>query len=176
MKNAEGGTRTPTGCPIRPSNVRVYQFHHFGIIKGPDFQISFHFFAGEAEADGEAVALASGDEAGLVEAAGDAAGLPLAAGEAAGLTAGTGGEVTGPLLTTVLTPNPGIEKSKARNIKIAAKTTVAFSSGFCGPRGPKADWAPPPPKAPATSPPLPDCRRMARTRRMQAKIKMPLRM
>jgi hypothetical protein len=28
--NAEGGTRTPTGCPIRPSNVRVYQFHHFG--------------------------------------------------------------------------------------------------------------------------------------------------
>ena len=27
---AEGGTRTPTGCPIRPSNVRVYQFHHFG--------------------------------------------------------------------------------------------------------------------------------------------------
>ncbi len=29
--NAEGGTRTPTGRPIRPSNVRVYQFHHFGI-------------------------------------------------------------------------------------------------------------------------------------------------
>jgi hypothetical protein len=28
---AEGGTRTPTGCPIRPSNVRVYQFHHFGL-------------------------------------------------------------------------------------------------------------------------------------------------
>src|SRR5262249_4155514 len=29
---AEGGTRTPTGCPIRPSNVRVYQFHHFGTL------------------------------------------------------------------------------------------------------------------------------------------------
>jgi hypothetical protein len=28
---AEGGTRTPMGCPTRPSNVRVYQFHHFGI-------------------------------------------------------------------------------------------------------------------------------------------------
>jgi hypothetical protein len=27
---AEGGTRTPMGCPTRPSNVRVYQFHHFG--------------------------------------------------------------------------------------------------------------------------------------------------
>ena len=39
---AEGGTRTPTGCPIRPSNVRVYQFHHFGtfgrlICQIPDF-------------------------------------------------------------------------------------------------------------------------------------------
>src|SRR3990172_10572303 len=28
---SEGGTRTPMGCPTRPSNVRVYQFHHFGI-------------------------------------------------------------------------------------------------------------------------------------------------
>jgi hypothetical protein len=27
---AEGGTRTRMGCPTRPSNVRVYQFHHFG--------------------------------------------------------------------------------------------------------------------------------------------------
>ena len=28
---AEGGTRTRTGFPTRPSNVRVYQFHHFGM-------------------------------------------------------------------------------------------------------------------------------------------------
>src|SRR5207247_2129567 len=27
---AEVGTRTPTGCPTRPSNVRVCQFRHFG--------------------------------------------------------------------------------------------------------------------------------------------------
>ena len=27
---AEGGTRTRKGFPTRPSNVRVYQFHHFG--------------------------------------------------------------------------------------------------------------------------------------------------
>ena len=27
---AEGGTRTPTGRPTRPSSVRVCQFHHFG--------------------------------------------------------------------------------------------------------------------------------------------------
>jgi hypothetical protein len=30
ITGAEGGTRTPMGCPTRPSNVRVYQFHHFG--------------------------------------------------------------------------------------------------------------------------------------------------
>src|SRR5512135_1452472 len=30
---AEGGTRTPMGCPTRPSNVRVYQFHHFGTVQ-----------------------------------------------------------------------------------------------------------------------------------------------
>ena len=27
---AEGGIRTPTGRPTRPSSVRVCQFHHFG--------------------------------------------------------------------------------------------------------------------------------------------------
>ena len=28
---AEGGTRTPTSCLTRPSNVRVCQFRHFGM-------------------------------------------------------------------------------------------------------------------------------------------------
>ena len=28
---ADGESRTPTGCPIRPSSARVYQFHHIGI-------------------------------------------------------------------------------------------------------------------------------------------------
>ena len=28
--DAEGGTRTPTSYLTRPSNVRVYQFRHFG--------------------------------------------------------------------------------------------------------------------------------------------------
>src|SRR5690349_17103626 len=27
---AQGRTRTGTGCPTRPSNVRVYQFRHLG--------------------------------------------------------------------------------------------------------------------------------------------------
>ena len=28
---AQGGTRTRKPCGIRPSNVRVYQFHHLGL-------------------------------------------------------------------------------------------------------------------------------------------------
>jgi hypothetical protein len=34
---AEGRTRTGTGYPTRPSNVRVYQFRHFGLF--PDSNI-----------------------------------------------------------------------------------------------------------------------------------------
>ena len=31
IPGAEGGTRTPTSCLTRPSNVRVCQFRHFGM-------------------------------------------------------------------------------------------------------------------------------------------------
>src|SRR5882724_6668636 len=37
---AEGGTRTPTGCPTRPSNVRVCQFRHFGAMRGRSIALS----------------------------------------------------------------------------------------------------------------------------------------
>src|SRR5258705_1326427 len=37
---AEGGTRTPTGCPTRPSNVRVCQFRHFGEVRGRSIALS----------------------------------------------------------------------------------------------------------------------------------------
>src|SRR5262245_4916944 len=37
---AEGGTRTPTGCPTRPSNVRVCQFRHFGDVRGESIALS----------------------------------------------------------------------------------------------------------------------------------------
>src|SRR5213596_1755433 len=37
---AEGGTRTPTGCPTRPSNVRVCQFRHFGAMRGRSISLS----------------------------------------------------------------------------------------------------------------------------------------
>ena len=42
---AEGGTRTPTSYLTRPSNVRVYQFRHFGS-SGKDVKASSYFFVG----------------------------------------------------------------------------------------------------------------------------------
>jgi hypothetical protein len=42
--DAEGGTRTPTSCLIRPSNVRVYQFHHFGSWKAINIIASAHLY------------------------------------------------------------------------------------------------------------------------------------
>jgi len=93
--------------------VRVYQFRH------PSLKITCHYFAGEA------AGLA--DAAGLAAAEGEAAGL--AAGAVAGFEAGVGGG-DAPSSTTERVPIPGSEKTSARNIKIIAATTVAFSSGF----------------------------------------------
>ena len=118
-QNAEGGTRTPTGCPIRPSNVRVYQFHHFGNI---DFPYDFYLGEGAGEAEGTA---------------------PLDVGpEGAGVATGDGEGLLVPpslsLTTELGALYPGIEKISASIIKMIAATTVAFSSGFCAPRGPNA--------------------------------------
>ena len=130
-----------------------------------------YFFAGDAA--GEAVVasfLASSFFAGLVEAL--AAGEVDAAGEADAAAAGAvgGGVGTGASPTTELPPlMPGNEKIKANNIKRTAATIVAFSSGFCAPRGPKAVWLPAPPNADATSPPFPDCNKITRIRKTQAK-------
>jgi hypothetical protein len=96
------------------------------------FTISFlaYFFSGDA----------TGEAAGLDVADGEAAGSAPPAGEAAGLGEGEGWVAAPPLSrTTELGSNtPGSEKSSARSINIPAATTVAFSSGFCAPRGPKA--------------------------------------
>ena len=73
--------------------------------------------------------VAAGLAAGLAEAAGEADGE--AVGATAGLVAGEGlVEGLDPSSTTEYVPNPGNEKSKARNINIIAAITVAFSSGF----------------------------------------------
>jgi hypothetical protein len=87
-----------------------------------------HYFAGEAEGLGAAVA---GEATGLTPAAGEIAGeaVGLAAGAVAGLDAGVGCGAA-PSSTTEFVPIPGNEKTSARNIKIIAAITVAFSSGF----------------------------------------------
>ena len=115
------------GCPIRPSNVRVYQFHHFGTKEALTGQ---GFFCGEV--DGDATGCAVGDTTGEAVTEGTAA-AALAAGD------GNGKGAAGRSLTTdegLLIP--GRANTSARNMKIAAEITVAFSSGFCSPRGPKA--------------------------------------
>ena len=72
---AEGGTRTPTSYLTRPSNVRVCQFRHFGLIvkrhyittklHEPKTQTNTkHYFgleAGDGLASGLAVGLAAGE-------------------------------------------------------------------------------------------------------------------
>ena len=65
---AEGGTRTPTSCLTRPSNVRVYQFRHFGICGK-----AVHYLLGTASGDDEVVGAVAG-------AAGVAVGVGVAAG------------------------------------------------------------------------------------------------
>jgi len=77
------------------------------------------YFAGEDAGLGEA--------AGLAAAEGEAAGL--AVGAAAGFEAGVGCGAA-PSSITERVPIPGSSKISARNIKIIAATTVAFSSGF----------------------------------------------
>jgi hypothetical protein len=110
---ARSENRTRTGFPTRPSNVRVYQFRH------PSLKRTCDYFAGEDAGLGEA--------AGLAAAEGEAAGL--AVGAAAGFEAGVGCGAA-PSSITERVPIPGSSKISARNIKIIAATTVAFSSGF----------------------------------------------
>ena len=117
--------------------MRVYQFRH------PSLKRTYHYFAGvgvgEALGFAPLAGLATGlaEAAGLAAAVGEGAGLAAAAGEAAGLAVGAvagfeagDGEGDAPSSTTECDPIPGSEKTSARNIKIIAATTVAFSSGF----------------------------------------------
>jgi hypothetical protein len=125
-----------------------------------------HYFAGEAAGEAVVPAPLAGLAAAVGEAAGDAVGA------AAGMEAGDG-VVEGAALssTTDFVPIPGSEKISAISMKIIAATTVAFSSGFWAPRGPNAVWLPDPPKAAATSPPFPDCKRITRIRNRQTRTK-----
>ena len=161
--------------------MRVYQFRH--IPKTQIFKLATsYFFAGEGEAFASSffAGLAAGEAAALAEAAGeaDAAGEAEASGEAAGEVAAAGADATGEGVgvevstgsaTTVRPPvTPGKENNNANTMKVIAATMVAFSKGFCAPRGPNAVWLPAPPNAAATSPPFPDCNKITNTRNTQA--------
>ncbi len=105
-----------------------------------------YFFAGEAlalaaglalvaPAFALAAALGEAEAAGETEVAGDAevAAAAEADGEGVGVAVSTGA------VTTERPPViPGKEKIIANNIKMTAAVIVAFSKGFCAPRGPKA--------------------------------------
>jgi hypothetical protein len=125
---------------------RVFAIRHIASSKG-------YFFSGAADGDafgasffgssfcaglaaGEAAALA--EAAGEAEASGEAAGEVAAAGaDAAGDGVGVGVSTGSP--TTDRPPvTPGKENNSANSIKMIAATIVAFSNGFCAPRGPKA--------------------------------------
>jgi hypothetical protein len=100
-----------------------------------------YFFSGaaEGEAFGSSFAgLAASEAAGNPDAAGEAAGEVATAGtDAMGEGVGVGVSTGSP--TTERPPvTPGNEKINASSINKIAATIVAFSSGFCAPRGPKA--------------------------------------
>jgi hypothetical protein len=38
LGHADGESRTPTDCSIRPSSARVYQFHHIGSLSSKYYQ------------------------------------------------------------------------------------------------------------------------------------------
>jgi len=82
--------------------------------------------------DGDATGCAVGDKAGEGVTGGTTA-AALAAGEGRGRVAAGRSVTTDEGLLI-----PGSTNTSARSIKIAAETTVAFSSGFWAPRGPKA--------------------------------------
>jgi hypothetical protein len=155
--DAEGGTRTPTSCLTRPSNVRVYQFRHFGskslsVIRAgyklPETlcqrQIGGDYFCAGAAgavfvgvvgvAGAAAFALAAGAAAFVF--AGASPGASGAAGLAAGVACGCAG--CSPCNTEREPVTKGIESARPKSINAAAAPMVIFASKVCVPRGPNA--------------------------------------
>src|SRR5689334_16049814 len=150
---AVGRTRTGMGYPIRPSNVRVYQFHHDGT--GGRF---YGLTGLPVEGAGAEVAGAA---------------LPVAGAGAAGAgAAGAGAFCAAALPGSVwITEDRGRASRIERSIEISTKPTkapvVSLWRNVVAPRAPKAVWLPPPPKAPAMSAPLPCWSRTTRIRKKQ---------
>src|SRR5437016_5946674 len=135
---AVGRTRTGMGYPIRPSNVRVYQFHHDGI-SNPSYGV----FAG---------AFGAGGALGAVD------GVAVA-GAGVGNVAGTFWDARGffgpCLITDVCGRLSTTASARASAMNATKKPVVSLCRNVVAPRGPNVCWDPPPPKAPARSAPRP---------------------
>jgi hypothetical protein len=124
---AEGGTRTPTSYLTRPSNVRVYQFRHFGS-EGCQSALGYFFLLGCA------------DGVSTVD-VGCATGAWVAAGNGDGVATGEDcGVCTGkPDCRTELVPViAGSDRHKAISMNAAAAPIVILESKVCVPLGPNA--------------------------------------
>src|SRR5262249_3533088 len=119
-----------------------------GARAGPDRRLGVYFPAGDA--GGTAVGAAAGADVAGAWVGGRAAGRGLATGE--GTAPGTRSSTDDSLGLTSDSP-------KLVTMKAPARIVVARDSTLAEPRGPKAVWVPPPPKALARSWPLPCCRR-----------------
>ena len=122
---AEGGTRTPTSYLTRPSNVRVYQFRHFGISK---ISRTCYFF-GDAVAltEGLLVVVALGEALSVAAGAVVALGCAVAAGDATGDGDATGAGSSAPAKTDfapVITGNPSVN---ANNMYATAAPIVILA-------------------------------------------------
>ena len=156
---AEGGTRTPTSYLTRPSNVRVYQFRHFGMFGQEDIYYLL------LEGAGDGVKTVDVGTAAGAAADGDACGV--AVGVAAGGVSGN------PDCSTELVPvMKGSERQSASNMKAAAAPIVSFPRMLCVPRGPNAVLDTElENKAPASA--FPGCNKTVSTRTMHARMNKP---
>ena len=163
IDGAEGGTRTPTGYPTRPSNVRVYQFRHFGSFR-KDFQKT------TSAVINPGYLLGCGDEVITVENGVGVGAAVVGDGCGVGDDAGTSGT---PDCKTELVPlTNGSDKLMAISMKAAAAPIVIFANKVCVPRGPKAVLETELVKrAPASA--LPGCSNTTRIRITQARINNP---
>ena len=160
---AEGGTRTPTSCLTRPSNVRVYQFRHFGSF-GKDYQtqrgIEFRGFY----RFGCGVAVMTVENGVGVGAA--------VVGEATGVGVVTGASATPDCKTELVPVSHGSESISAISMKAAAAPIVIFASKLAVPRGPNAVLETElVNNAPASA--LPGCSNMTRIRTTHARMNNP---
>ena len=186
---AEGGTRTPTSYLTRPSNVRVYQFRHFGLfgkdvknlcaVSAEDFGVSASGVNERNHSQQDRRTAQCGQIVigyffvGAAVALGDAAGVGAGVAVGAGVGVACAGVSGTPPLKTE--PGPviaGSERSMAISMNAIAEPIVIFESNVCVPRGPKAVLDTELEKsAPASA--LPGCNKIVTTRMMHARINSP---